>query len=159
MRIIFLAACLACVFLATLRSGWAQGNSSQATPAHADASAEDELKSLELKLADLIVRGDWDEYEKYLAADYTRVAGDGKLENRDEVMSNFRKGPRKIIVMEPEDLRVRIYGDAAVMQGHVTTSVRESGHVNTRNERFTGVFVRQDGQWRMAAEHETAVGK
>lgn len=110
-------------------------------------------------MADLIVRGDWDEYEKYLVADYTRVAADGKLENKDEVMSGFRKGPRKIIVMEPEDLHVRTYGEAAVLQGRVTTSVRESAHVNTRNERVTEVFVRQDGQWRMAAEQESAMGK
>ena len=152
---------LACAVLAGLESGWAQGNLPSAAPmrANGSASVEEELKTLELKLADLIIRGDWDEYEKHLAADYTRVAADAKLENKDEVMSAFRKGPRKIIVMEPEDLRVVIYGEAAVMQGHVTTSVRESGHVNTRNERFTEVFVRQDGQWRMAAEQETSMGK
>lgn len=161
MRIILLAACLACVSLAMLRSGWAQGNPAQATSLQPQAipSMEQELKTMELKLADLIVRGDWDEYEKHLVADYTRVTADGRLENKDEVMSAFRKGPRKIIVMEPEDLRARIYGDAAVMQGRITTSVRESGHVNTRNERFTEVFVRLDGQWRVAAEQETAMGK
>ena|SRR5271157_1501356 len=156
MRMI-LGAVLACAVLAGLESGWAQGNLPSAAPVR--ANVEEELKTFEVKLADLIVRGDWDEYEKHLAADYTRVAADGKLENKGEVMSAFRKGPRKIIVMEPEDLHLVIYGEAAVMQGHVTTSVRESGHVNTRNERFTEVFVRQDGQWRMAAEHETAMGK
>jgi hypothetical protein len=161
MRIILLAACLSCTTLATLKSAWAQGDPARPASAQAqgNANVEEELKAVELKLANLTIHGDWDEYEKYLAADYTRIKADGKLESKGEVMSDFRKGPRKIIVIEPEDLRVRFYGEAAVMVGHVTTSVRESGRVNTRNERFTELFVKQGGQWSLAAEQETGMGK
>jgi hypothetical protein len=161
MRIILGAALLACTILVTMESGWAQVVPTPAAPLRAKGKSgvEEELKTVELRLANLIVHGDWDEYEKHLTAGYMRVAADGKLENKDEVMSDFRKGSRKIIVMEPEDLHVRIYGETAVMQGHLTTSVRESGRVSTRNERFTAVFVRRVGQWLLAAEQETPMGK
>ena len=123
------------------------------------ASAEGEIKALELKLGDLIVRGQWDEYEKGLASDYTHVATDGRLENKEETMAGFRKGPRTIIVMEPEDLHARTYGQTAIVQGKITISWREAGRLSTKVERATQVFVKQDSQWYLAAEHETTLGK
>lgn len=133
----------------------------QSTSRSQDASsiAEDEIKKEELKRADLIVHDKWDEYETYLAPDYTRVSSDGTLNNRKEVMSGFRDGPKKIIVREPDDLLVRMYGETAILQGQRTSWVRESGRVKTRRERFTEVLVKRDGRWLVVAEHETTVGK
>jgi hypothetical protein len=125
----------------------------------ASGSAEEEIKKEELKRADLIVHEKWDEYEKYLADDYTRISSGGTLEDKKEVMAGFRSGPRKVIVREPEDLHVRIYGETAILQGQRTSWVREAGRVNTRRERFTEVLIKRDGQWMLVAEHETNVGK
>lgn len=123
------------------------------------AQADEEIKALELKLANLIVHADWDEYEKLLGPDYTRVAYNGMFEDKKATMSSFRNGPRQYVVMEPEDLRVRTYGETAVLQGKLTISVRESGRLSSKVERFTQVFVKRDGRWFLTAEQETAVGK
>src|ERR1700682_2013770 len=105
--------------------------SAQQPGAHADANptAEAEIKALELKLAELIVRADWDEYEKHLASDYLHTRDNGHVESKDEALASLRDIKRKIIVMEmePADLAVRSYGDAAVSNAEFTTSVRESG--------------------------------
>ena len=131
-----------------------------ATQSHSDNSKSEEIiKALELKASQWIVQGNWDEYEKLLASDFTRISADGKFADKKSVLSEFREGPRKIIVMEPEELSVRIYGDSAIMQGRLTTSVRDAGHVNTRKERFTEVFVKQDGQWLLVSEQETSISK
>jgi len=127
--------------------------------AGAQTGPEAEIKTLELRLSDLVVHGNWDEYEKHLAPDYTRIASHGKLLNKEDVMADFRTGPRKIIVMEPEELQIRIHEGDAILQGQLTTSVRESGRVTTRVERFTHVFVKKDGEWLLAAEQETTIGK
>ena len=132
---------------------------SPAPRSEASASAEEEIKALELKLADLIIHGQWDEYERHLTSDYTHVATNGVLESKEETMTGFRKGPRTIIVMEPEDLHARTYGQTAIVQGKVTISWREAGRLSTKVERATQVFVKQDGQWFLAAEHETMLGK
>ncbi len=100
---------------------------------HADANAvaEGEIKALELKLAGLIVRGDWEEYAKYLASDYLHTRDNGHVESKDEAMSSLRDVKRKIIVMEmePADLAIRIYGDTAVANAEFTITVRDSGQV------------------------------
>jgi len=130
---------------------------------HADANpaAEGEIKALEMKLADLIVHGDWDEYEKHLASDYLHTRDSGHVESKDEALASLRDVKRKIIVMEmePADLAIRIYGDTAVSNAEFTTSVRESGQVKTLRTRQTDVFVKRDGQWYLIAEQGTTIGK
>ena len=130
---------------------------------HADANpaAESEIKALELKLAGLIVRGDWDEYAKHLASDYLYTRDNGHVEGKDEALASLRDVKRKIIVMEmePADLAIRIYGETAVSNAEFTTSVRESGQVKTRRTRQTDVFVKRDGQWYLIAEQGTTIGK
>jgi len=130
--------------------------------AHADANpvAEGEIKALELKLAEIIVHGDWDEYAKHLASDYLHTRDNGYIESKDDALASLRDVKRKIIVMEmePADLAIRIYGDTAVSNAEFTTSVRESGQVKTRRTRQTDVFVKRDGQWYLIAEQGTMIG-
>jgi len=47
-----------------------------------DAAAEAEIKTLELKFAELIVRGDWDEYVKHLAPDYLHTRDNGQRHDK-----------------------------------------------------------------------------
>jgi ketosteroid isomerase-like protein len=156
MRTILPTAFLTFMLIAASPTAIAQ---SPAPRSEAPASAEEEIKTLELKLADLIVHGQWDEYEKHLTSDYTHVATNGTLETKDETMAGFRKGPRTIIVMEPEELHARTYGQTAILQGKTTISWREAGRLSTKVERSTQVFVKQEGQWLLATEHETMLGK
>lgn len=153
---------LSLILIATLGIAFAQSapTPTQSAAAHADSSnPEESIKALELKLVQWIVQGNWDEYEKQLTSDFTHISADGKFADRKSVLSEFREGPRKIIVMEPEELHVRVYGDSAVLQGRLTTSARDAGRVSTRKERFTELFVKQDGQWLLASEQETLTGK
>src|SRR6266853_3354733 len=137
--------------------------SAQQPGAHADVNpvAEGEIKALELKLAELLVHGDWDEYAKHLASDYLHTRENGHVESTDEALASLRDVKRKIIVMEmePADLAVRIYGDTAVSNAEFTTSVRDSGQVKTRRSRQTDVFVKRDGQWYLIAGQGTMIGK
>src|SRR3984893_18518827 len=130
---------------------------------HADANpvAEGEIKAREMKLAELIVRGDWDEYEKHLASDYLLTRDNGHVESKDESLVSLRDVKRRIIVMEmePADVAIRIYGDTAVSNAEVTTSVRDSRQVMTRRTRETDVLVKRDGQWYLSAEQGTMIGK
>ncbi|MBZ5616529.1 MAG: nuclear transport factor 2 family protein [Acidobacteriia bacterium] len=130
---------------------------------HADASptAESEIKALELKLAGMIIRGDWDEYAMYLAPDYLHTRYNGQVESKDEALASLRDVKRKIIVMEmePADLAIRIYGDTALANAEFTITVRDSGQVKSRRTRLTDVFLKRDGQWCLVAGQETPIGK
>jgi ketosteroid isomerase-like protein len=135
----------------------------QPSSLHADENsvATAEIKALELKLAELTVHADWDEYAKNLASDYIHVPETGPPENKDEAMSGLRDVKRKIILreMEPEDLAIYIYGDTAVCSATFTITLRGSGQVKTRLTRETDIFVKRNGQWWLVAGQNTAPGK
>jgi len=134
----------------------------QQTETRPDAiNAEAEIKALELKLPELIVQADWDEYAKHLASDYLHTRDNGQVENKEETMAALRDLKRKIIVMEmePGDLLIHIYGDTAIGSAKFTIRVREAGQVKSRLTRQTDVFVKRDGQWILEAEQSTVVGK
>jgi hypothetical protein len=130
---------------------------------HADANpvAEGEIKALELRLAELIVSGDWDEYAKHLASDYLHTRDSGQVETKDEALANLRDVKRKIIVMEmePADVVIHIYGDTAVVNVEFTIRVRDNGQVKSRRSRETDFFVKRDGQWYLVAGQGTTIGK
>jgi ketosteroid isomerase-like protein len=151
------------IFILALLLAVSASLAAQQPGAHADANpaADAEIRALELKLADLIVRGEWDEYSNYLASDYLCTHENGHNESKDERLASLRDVKRKIIVMEmePSDAVVRIYGDTAVSNADFTTRVRESGQVKSRRARLTDVFVKRDGQWRLIAEQSTTIGK
>jgi hypothetical protein len=130
---------------------------------HADANpvAEGEIKALELRLAELIVSGDWDEYAKHLASDYLHTRDSGQVETKDEALANLRDVKRKIIVMEmePADVVIHIYGDTAVVNVEFTIRVRDNGQVKGRRSRLTDFFVKRDGQWYLVASQGTTIGK
>lgn len=107
-----------------------------------DAAAEAEIKSLELHLAKLLVSREFDEYEKYLAADYTRINANGVVETREQVLAGFRASTGEFS-MQPTDLVVNIYGDTAILTGTLTVATAQS----SRASRFRKVFIRQDGRW------------
>ena len=128
---------LVATFLAACGPAWA-------APPSADRNdvAVAEVKALELHLANLLVSRDFDGYEKYLAADYTRIDPNGVVETRAQVMAGFRtSSPDKS--MDPTELDVKVYSDTAILTGKL--SVTNSG--GTHLGRFRKVFIHRSGKW------------
>lgn len=105
-------------------------------------AAEKEIKALELHLAKLLVARKFDEYERYLSTDYSRISPTGAVESREQVMKSFRTSAPGG-EMEPSQLEVKVYGDTAILTGKL--AVTKAGAV--RHSRFRKVFIRRGEQW------------
>jgi ketosteroid isomerase-like protein len=160
MRVLLTIAILLALILSAIWSAAAQPS---AIAIHADANpvAEAEIKALELKLAELIVHADWDEYAKHLGPDYIYIRETGLPENKDQALATLADMKRRIIFMEmdPADFVIRIYGDTAVSSARFAITVRDNGQVRVHPARLTHVFVRRDGQWYLLAGQYTPIGK
>ena len=118
--------------------------------ASADSAA---IVALELELSRLLAAGQVAEYATHLTADYARTTQQGTLERHDVALASWRaRGAGS--VMRPTDLWVRVYGDAAVLTG-VVGGADTSGP----RTRITKMFVRQQGQWRLAALHSSGIAE
>ena len=109
-------------------------------------AAEAEVKALELHLAKLLVAHNFDEYEKYLSTDYSRISPTGTVESREQVMKSFPASAPDG-AMEPTELEVKVYGDTAILTGKL--AVTAAGTV--RLGRFRKVFIHRGGQWFLAS--------
>jgi hypothetical protein len=150
------------LYMAVLFAAWITPFAQQAAVrADTTPAAEAEIKSLELKLAEWIVHGQWDEYGSHLAADFVHTSYNGHVEGKEDALAALRDEHHKIIVMElePADQVVRVYGDTAISNAEFTISVRESGQLKPRRVRLTHGYVRREGQWYLVAEQSTAIGK
>jgi ketosteroid isomerase-like protein len=131
------------------------------TYADTNSIVEGEIKAFESRLAELIVHGAWEEYASHVMTDYIHTRENGKTENKEEAVASLHDVNRRVIFreMEPSNLFVHVYGDAAICNAEFTMTVRDSGQVKTRSTRETDVFVKRDGQWWLAASHSSMIGK
>jgi ketosteroid isomerase-like protein len=119
---------------------------------HADNNPDvvESVKKFELELCDLIVRGEWEAYASRLTDDYFRILP-GKIQNKKEVLNDFRALNAKTISMVPEQMDVRIYGDTAIMIIQLRSREQTpDGHAIDRLGRATKVFVRRNDKWFLA---------
>lgn len=135
---------IACPFVVGLLLTIGQAGAVAVSADH-NAAAEAEIKALELHLAKLLVSRNFDEYEKYLAADYTRINASGVVETREQVMAGFRESrePSGSGTMDPTELDVKVYGDVAILTGKLSVT----NSAGRRQSRFRKVFVHRGGRW------------
>ncbi|MCG6924948.1 MAG: nuclear transport factor 2 family protein [Acidobacteria bacterium] len=129
-----------------------------AVPAvQASEDAEAVLKAQDQRWA-LTAGGDLDELEAMLTDDMTYTHSSAAVDTKASFLDSLRSGRVRYLSIEPEGERsVRVYGDAAVVQGvaHVLVKVPDRD-IDVRL-RFTELFVKQDGAWKMALWHSTTV--
>lgn len=133
--------------------------SQDAMRADGNSAAEDEVKKAEMDLAQMSVHADWDQYAAHLMDDYAASDRNGVVQDKVAIMAKMRSGQEKILDLAPEELKVRVYGDTAIVTGHFTLVQRRNGRVDTFFARQTDVFLKRGGHWLLAASHATNVGK
>jgi len=112
--------------------------------------AIESVKKFELELCDLIVRGEWDAYASHVTDDYVRILP-GKNQSKEEVLDEFRTSNIRTVSMVPEQIDVRIYGDAAIAIIQLRWRDRTfDGHTIDGQGRAVKLFIRRNGKWFLA---------
>ncbi|HKQ60271.1 MAG TPA: nuclear transport factor 2 family protein [Candidatus Polarisedimenticolaceae bacterium] len=112
-----------------------------------------ELSRLEETWNDAHVRGDAEVLDRLWADDIVITVPGMPVMTKAGVIGIFRTGRMKFQRYETSDLRVKVYGEAAVVTGRLQrTRTMEDRAVND-DWRFTKVYVRADGRWQVVAWH------
>jgi ketosteroid isomerase-like protein len=91
--------------------------------------------------------------ERIYADDFIGVGPSGTVRTKPQVISDFTSGDLRFQSITTEDVRVRVYGNAAVETGRSTMDGQDKGKTVPRDTRFTRVWVKQQGRWRLVANH------
>jgi ketosteroid isomerase-like protein len=108
---------------------------------------EEELLKLENDFARAVTNNDADAIDGFLADDWMIVDPDGGLIDKARFLGVIKSGVLSHESMESEDLRVRLYGNTAVVTGLTTTKGKFMGQDFTSSERATDIFVKQNERW------------
>ena len=107
----------------------------------------EELLKWESEFARAITNNDVNAVDGFLADDWIIVDPDGGIIDKVRFLGIIKSGALSHEMMESADLRVRLYGNTAVVTGLTTTKGKFMGQDFTSCERATDIFVKQNDRW------------
>lgn len=104
-----------------------------------------------------LVAGDAGALERLYAEDFVYLGPGAVVRDKRAQIAAFADGTIDLLEGRSDDVAVRRYGDTAVMTGRFTGRVLDRGREYAFKERYSAVWVLDDGRWRLVLEHGTVV--
>lgn len=115
---------------------------------------EKALAELQQTLSKAWVGGDRATIERIIAPDWSSTGPDGRITDRAGVLGAvFETRLHRIHRVEIDDVKVRVFGDAAVVTGRTHGVGEVEGATYDVFIRFTDTFVRREGRWQAVVSH------
>jgi hypothetical protein len=134
------------------------GASAQEAANHkADAEIQKEILAIDQARYDAMQKRDMAAMDRLHADGLVFINTKGRLLNKAEYLEEVKSGNLKFLSVETDDYQFRIYGDTVIMSGRAKSTVEYHGVVNKKPRRFTSVFIKMDGQWRLVAHQATLI--
>jgi ketosteroid isomerase-like protein len=125
-------------------------------PIHAaskgNAETEQALIKLENEFANAYVK-DIAAAERIMADDYIFITPDGEIRTKADEIGDLKSGKLKVIALTAGEMKVRVYGKAAVVIGIYELKGTFDGKDISGRFRFTDVFVHEKNEWRIVSTH------
>ena len=118
---------------------------------------DSEIVALEADLRAAQLTADVEALDRLIAEELLFTGPDGKLGTKAQDLAAHRSGVVRIREHQPIELRVRRVGaDVAIVALLTRLVVEVSGSVVQGTFRYTRVWAREDGAWRVAGGHVAA---
>lgn len=127
------------------------------TPVLAAETPDAELLAIDASWNELRMKPDVEGLDRLLADDWMLTHSDGRVQHKADYLYELRTRARRNQGIGNEDLRLRRYGDTAVVTGTSVQSGVSNGQPWSGRFRFTRVWVLRGGAWRMVASHSSRV--
>jgi ketosteroid isomerase-like protein len=118
---------------------------------------EQQLKKLEMQWADAEVRKDVAVLDRLLADDFTNTVPEGKVFTKAQFMADFKSGEDVSTSQVLSDMKVRVYGDTAVVTYVEQAKETYKGRDISGTSRWTDTWVKRGGSWQCVASHGSKV--
>jgi ketosteroid isomerase-like protein len=125
--------------------------------ASASAQVEQELTNLENEWGDAVVKVDLPFLDRILAEEITGTDSEGTVWTKAQDLATLKSGDWKCTSAANDDIKVRLYGDTAVVTGRNTNKSQYKGADKSGQYRWTDTFIRRDGRWQCVATHGSKI--
>jgi ketosteroid isomerase-like protein len=91
------------------------------------------------------------------ANDFIGIGPSGTVRTKAQVIADFTSGSLKFQSITTDDVQVRVYGNTAVETGRSTMIGQDKGKAVPRDNRFTRVWIKQQGRWQLVSNHYSSL--
>ena len=117
------------------------------------ASAEQAVQQQDQERIRAQINADAVALRRIYADDFLGIGPTGVARNKADVIADFTTHVLTYQSITTAEVRVRVYGIAAVQTGRSTMVGQDRGKAVPRDNRFTRVWVVTDGRWQLVANH------
>ena len=122
-------------------------------PSQSQRGVVEEIKRVDQERIHAQVNADAVALDRIYADDFIGIGPSGTLRTKKDVLSDFTSGSLRFQSITTDDVRIRVYGNAAVETGLSTMKGQDAGKVVPEENRFTRVWIKQGGRWRLVSNH------
>jgi len=119
--------------------------------------SEDQVLEAERQRFAALVSADVPALERLLGDDLTYVHSSGGLQDKPTFIAPFKTGKPRYAAFTGEDMKVRVAGDIAVVNGmaHVTSIGADGKPQEPFTIRYTDIHANRGGRWQLIAFQAT----
>jgi uncharacterized protein (TIGR02246 family) len=129
-------------------------------PGQKQSASSDQIRSVEQAIRQLDheriqaqIAADAVALDRIYADDFIGVGPSGTVRTKPQVIADFTSGDLKFQSITTGEVQVRVYENTAVETGLSTMVGQDKGKAVPRDTRFTRVWIKQQGRWRLVANH------
>ena len=124
------------------------------------STVEQAIKQVDNERIQAQIHADAAALDRIYADDFIGIGPSGAVRTKPQVLADFSSHDLSFQSITTDEVRIRVYGNTAVETGRTTTVGQDKGKVVPRDNRFTRVWIRRQGRWRLVANHySTLVGQ
>ena len=113
------------------------------------------IRALDAERMGAMVAGDLETLGRILADDLSYVHTSAAIDTKSSILESIGNGRLNYQKMAARNVKVRDYGDAAVVRGEADVEVTSGGNDLAFSLEFTEVYVNGDAGWQMVAWQST----
>jgi ketosteroid isomerase-like protein len=134
-----------CTFLA-----WAQGNKTSGSP-------EQSVLEVELQWEQALTNANAGALEQIYDDTLIYTHSSGKVDTKSSYIGAIKAGATRYESMKRDDIKVNVYGQAAVVTCHWNVHIASNGNKIDMNARYLHVYIRHKDGWKLVAHESTRI--
>jgi ketosteroid isomerase-like protein len=120
-------------------------------------AVEQAVLKLEQQWEDALLKSDVVALDKLYGDSLNYTHSSGAVDDKATYIGNIKSGASKYESMKRDDIKVRVYGDTALVNCHwVVQSVSKGNKIDT-NARLLHVYVKQKDGWKLVSHQATRI--
>lgn len=122
------------------------------------SNVEQEIRKLEEVGREATLKNDAAVLDRLLAESWMNTNAGGTVTTKAQLMEILKTSPFKIMSIENDDVKVRVYGETAVVTGRSKSTRRGRDKALVTGEvRFTRVYAKPQDRWQVVAAQSTPI--